>query len=226
VPLIPPGLARSVRQFDDAADRAFGRLRGNAVADHVFYGASAIGEHGLVWMGLGGLLALRGRDRRRAGARVAAGIIVESLVVNGGVKSLFRRGRPVHEAPRPLPLRIPITSSFPSGHASAAFFAATLLSDGDPALAPVYWTLAVIVSVSRIHVKIHHASDVVGGMVVGAGLGMLAKRLVPLDRPDSDGDLSGAAGAAAGRPRRATAGRAGEAPVTGITRPAERLAPT
>lgn len=153
------------------------------MADHLFYGASAIGEHGLVWMALGGVLALRGRAYRRAGGRVVAGIIVESLVVNGGVKSLFRRGRPVHDTPRPLPLRIPITSSFPSGHASAAFLAATLLSDADPVLAPAYWTLALIVSASRIHVKIHHASDVVGGMVVGAGLGLLAKRLVPLTRP-------------------------------------------
>jgi undecaprenyl-diphosphatase len=220
VPLLPPGFSRSISRFDAAADRAFDRLRGNAAADRLFYGASAIGEHGLVWMALGGLLALRGREHRRAGKRVAAGIIVESLVVNGGIKSLFRRSRPVHDTPRPLPLRIPITSSFPSGHASAAFFAATLLSDGDPALAPVYWTLAVIVSVSRIHVKIHHASDVVGGMVVGAGLGVLAKGLVPLDRPDAPSERGSAPKAAP------TAAAAAEAMVTGISRRAEGLAPT
>lgn len=221
MPFLPPGFSRSISRFDAAADRAFDRLRGNAAADRLFYGASAIGEHGLVWMALGGLLALRGRDHRRAAKRVAAGIIVESLVVNGGIKSLFRRSRPVHDFPRPLPLRIPITSSFPSGHASAAFFAATLLSDGDPALAPVYWTLAVIVSVSRIHVKIHHASDVLGGMVVGAGLGMLAKGLVPLvplGRPDVRSERGSAPNG--------TAAAAAEAMVTGISRRAGGLVPT
>jgi membrane-associated phospholipid phosphatase len=149
----------------------------------LFYGASAAGEHGLLWIGLGGLRALRGGSHARAARRIAVGIVIESLIVNGGIKSLFRRRRPVLEAPRPLRLRIPITSSFPSGHASAAFFGAALLSDGDEALAPLYYGLALIVSVSRIHVKIHHASDVVGGMIVGAGLGRLAKRLMPLDGP-------------------------------------------
>jgi undecaprenyl-diphosphatase len=150
------------------------------LADRVFYSASAAGEHGLVWIALGGLRALRGGTHRRAGRRIAVGIVIESLVVNGGIKSLFRRRRPVLTEPRPLHLRIPITSSFPSGHASAAFFGAALLSDGDEALAPLYYGLALVVSASRVYVKIHHASDVVGGMVVGAGLGRLAKRLMPL----------------------------------------------
>jgi undecaprenyl-diphosphatase len=183
VPLrLSPGLRRRVNGFDAAADRAFENLRGNPLADRLFYTASAVGEHGLIWIALGGLRALRGGAHRRAGARVAAGIIVESLVVNGGIKSLFRRGRPVIDAPRPLPLRIPITSSFPSGHASASFFAAALLADGDPAMAPLYYGVALIVSVSRVYVKIHHASDVVGGAVVGAALGRLAKRLAPLEQ--------------------------------------------
>jgi undecaprenyl-diphosphatase len=177
-----PALTRRAARFDAAVDKAFERVRGNPAADRIFYGASAIGEHGLVWMALGGTLALRGPRYHRAGARVAAGMIVESLVVNGGIKSLFRRNRPVHTAPRPLPLRIPITSSFPSGHASAAFFAATLLSEADPALTPLYWSLAVVVATSRVYVRIHHASDVIGGMVTGAALGQLAKRVVPLER--------------------------------------------
>ena len=53
--------------------------------------------------------------------------------------------------------------------------AAALLSDG-VAPKPVYYTLATVVAVSRIHVRIHHASDVVGGVVIGVGLGALAKR--------------------------------------------------
>ena len=56
-----------------------------------------------------------------------------------------------------------------------AFLAAALLSDGSRAK-PAYYTLATVVAVSRIHVRIHHASDVVGGVVLGVGLGALAKR--------------------------------------------------
>jgi undecaprenyl-diphosphatase len=178
---IPPGVARQVARFDRSVDRAFDRLRGQPFADRLFYGASAAGEHGLIWVGLGAVRALRGGTHVRAGRRIVIGIAIESILVNGGIKSLFRRRRPEVDTPRPLPLRIPITSSFPSGHASAAFFGAALLSDGDAALAPLYYGTAVVVAASRVYVKIHHASDVVGGAIVGAGLGRLAKRIAPLE---------------------------------------------
>ena len=41
---------------------------------------------------------------------------------------------------------------------------------------------AAIIAASRIYVKIHHASDVIGGVVVGVALGKLAKRIFPLHR--------------------------------------------
>jgi undecaprenyl-diphosphatase len=182
---LPAGAAARVERFDEAADRLFDRVRGHPIADRVCYGASALAEHGMIWVILGALRGLRGERHWRAAVRVGIGVGVESLVVNGGVKSIFRRSRPVVTAPRPLPLRIPITSSFPSGHASSAFFSATLLSDRDPALAPLYYGMAVVVAASRIYVKIHHASDVIGGVAIGTALGRAAKRVVPLEpRPD------------------------------------------
>jgi len=132
---------------------------------------------------LGAVRGLRGDHQWRPAVRVAAGVGIESIIVNAGVKSLFRRTRPVVIEPRPFPLRIPLTSSFPSGHATSAFCAATLLSDGDPKLAPLYFATATVVALSRIHVKIHHASDVAGGIVVGLVLGQIGKRLVPLHAP-------------------------------------------
>jgi len=42
--------------------------------------------------------------------------------------------------------------------------------------APLWWTLASVVAVSRAYVRIHHASDVVAGAVVGVGLGAIAIR--------------------------------------------------
>ena len=178
--------ARRIQRFDDVVDRAFQRLRGHRAIDRLFYGASAVGDHGMIWVMLGAVRGLRGDHHWRAAVRVAAGVGIESIVVNAGVKSLFRRTRPVVIEPRPFPLRIPLTSSFPSGHATSAFCAATLLSDGDPQLAPLYYATATVVALSRIHVKIHHASDVAGGIVVGLALGQIGKRLVPLRAPVPD----------------------------------------
>ena len=173
----------AIARFDVAVDRAFDRIRGHRAADRLFYGLSALAEHGLVWVMLGAVRGLRGERHWRPAIRVIAGLAAESIVVNGVVKSIFRRGRPHVDFTRPLPLRIPITSSFPSGHASSSFFAARLLSDGDPALAPAYYALATLVAASRVHVKIHHASDVIGGMAVGTALAEVLRRLAPLDRP-------------------------------------------
>jgi undecaprenyl-diphosphatase len=181
-PTVP--IPAAFEAFDSAVDEWFDtHLRSHRSVDLVMYSATAVGDHGLLWLALAGLQA---RRRRRDGAdwgpafvRVAAGLGIESLVVNGPVKWMFRRTRPVHAGPRPLHLRQPRTSSFPSGHAAAAFFGAALLRDDDPVW-PVYYVLAVIVAASRVHVRIHHASDVIGGILTGIALGELVRRMVPV----------------------------------------------
>jgi membrane-associated phospholipid phosphatase len=45
-----------------------------------------------------------------------------------------------------------------------------------------WFALAVLVAASRVYVRIHHASDVVGGLALGVVLGALARALWPLDR--------------------------------------------
>jgi undecaprenyl-diphosphatase len=111
---------------------------------------------------------------------------VESVLVNAGIKSLFRRRRPVPPMEHPHPFRHPVTSSFPSGHATAAFCGATLLADGDKR-APVYYAVAAIVAASRVHVRIHHASDVLGGAAIGLALGLIGRALSPLPDPPVKG---------------------------------------
>jgi undecaprenyl-diphosphatase len=171
-----------VGRLDTSVDSLFDGWRGRPAVDRLLYGASALGEHGTVWIMLAALRGLRGERHWKPAIRVMAGLAIESVTVNGVVKSVFRRRRPVLDIARPLPLRIPLTSSFPSGHASSSFFAARLLSEGDPRLAPAYYALAVVIAASRIHVKIHHASDVIAGAIVGTALAEGARRLIPLER--------------------------------------------
>lgn len=172
----------SVAVLDKAVDTAFDRIRGHKAADRAFYAASELGDFSLIWAILGALRGLRSEHDWHAAVRVGVGIAAESMLVNWGVKSLFRRARPAWEGVHPHRLRQPLTSSFPSGHATSAFNAAVLLSEDDP-LWPVYFGVATVVAASRIHVRIHHASDVVAGAALGAALGLLGRRLYPLSRP-------------------------------------------
>ena len=170
---------RKIARFDDRVDTAFDKLRGHPVSDRVFYSATNLGEHGLIWFILGALRGLRSEHDWHAAVRVGSGVVAESLLVNLGIKSLFRRTRPPWEIERAFAIRRPLTSSFPSGHATSAFTAAVLLSEDDD-LAPLYYAIAAVVATSRIDVKIHHASDVAGGIALGLLMGHLGRRMFPL----------------------------------------------
>jgi undecaprenyl-diphosphatase len=170
----PPHDLGPIARFDRAVDLAFDQLRGNPAADRIFYAATELGDFGLIWVLIGATRAL-GNDRHAASAaRLTATLAVESLVVNGVIKSFFKRERPVSQEPRPYKMRMPLTTSFPSGHSSTAVVAAMLLSDGS-AWWPLYWGIAGVVATSRIYVRIHHASDVVGGLATGLVIGTAAR---------------------------------------------------
>src|SRR5918998_6866544 len=166
MPLLSNHARKRIADFDTRVDGALDRVRGNPVADRLMYAASALGDHSLVWLMLGALRGLRSEHDWKAAVRVGAGLGAESALVNVGIKSLFRRARPPWEVDRPLRLRRPRTSSFPSGHATSAFTAAGLLADDDP-LWPAYYVVAAMVATSRVYVRAHHASDVIGGIPIG-----------------------------------------------------------
>jgi undecaprenyl-diphosphatase len=71
-------------------------------------------------------------------------------------------------------LRIPVDTSFPSGHASSSATMAVLLSERTP-FAPLWAGLAVGIGASRVHVGVHHGSDVVAGWAVGVVFGLLGR---------------------------------------------------
>jgi membrane-associated phospholipid phosphatase len=168
-----------VARFDEWADGRLERIRGNPVADAVFTNASRLGEFSLVWHVANGVRALTGPRRARQAPVLAALLAAESLIVNQGLKRLFRRERPTVAGDPRSPVRRPLTSSFPSGHASAAAFNAVILTgwDGRRSI-PLWWSLALLVATSRAYVRIHHPSDVVAGVATGAALGVLARRFL------------------------------------------------
>jgi membrane-associated phospholipid phosphatase len=166
-----------IDQFDERADALLEKLRGHPFTDRMFSTASHIGDFSMIWHGIG---LARGLVRGRPDQIIvlAALLGAESLIVNQGVKRLFRRERPTTVGDDRLPVRQPSTSSFPSGHASSATFAALILMSWDGRrLGTIWLTVAAVVGISRAYVRIHHASDVVGGAVVGALLGVAGRRL-------------------------------------------------
>ncbi|HEX3947453.1 MAG TPA: phosphatase PAP2 family protein [Acidimicrobiales bacterium] len=165
-------------QIDDRADVLFDRLRGRTGADGAAAVLSNLADYGLVWVVLaGGIGRHPGPARRRASEALALSGTL-SFGVNKAVKLLVRRERP--EAALQLgsvPVRAPSSSSFPSGHTLAAFSTAVMLPT-TPASTAACLTFAGAVAASRVHLGHHHASDVLGGAIIGAAIGLVGRRVL------------------------------------------------
>lgn len=166
-------LPAAVDRLDNAVDQLLDPVRDNSRMNWIMNRASAAGDWSKVWHVIGIISAVR---RRRPSDAVVLSVLLglESLIVNQGVKRLFRRERPTISGDHRSQVRTPSTSSFPSGHASAAAFALTIVSRrSGPKVAWALAPVAFLVAYSRVHVRLHHLSDVVAGAAMGHVLGRL-----------------------------------------------------
>lgn len=176
---------RGVRDVGIDADRARREPAAWSI-DVALRALSKSANKGRLWLSLAAVgSTLRGRSRRGA-LRGAGSLAVTSLIVNAVVKPVIRRNRPDIEG-TPLVRRLsrpPRTTSFPSGHAaSAAAFATGVFLEhriAGLALAP----LAATVGYSRVHVGVHHVSDVLAGAGLGVGVALAAQWWWPVLRLD------------------------------------------
>jgi undecaprenyl-diphosphatase len=173
-------LAALVRSVDDRIDAWFEPLRGNATLDGVAKLATGLGDYGAMWAATT-VWRARHTGPERARAVRALGIAgIESTVVNRALKATIGRPRPDADGlgltTSGVPVREPTSSSFPSGHTLAAFCAVTVMSRrGDRSGNALLFAAATTVGISRLHLRAHHASDVIGGAAIGVALGLVGR---------------------------------------------------
>ena len=142
-------------------DRAMSRLSRAADYSKLSLAASA------------GLAVAGGRRGRRAAADGLASIAVTATVVNVAVKPLWRRRRPdraIYEVPLARQVRMPVSSSFPSGHSASAFAFASGVAARWPNAAVPLRGLAALVAYSRVHTGVHYPGDVIIGSLLGVSI--------------------------------------------------------
>ena len=122
------------------------------------------------------LAATGGRRGRRAAGTGLASVAVTATFVNLGMKPLGRRPRPdraVGRVPVARHVRMPSSTSFPSGHSATAFAFATGVGHVlAPAAIPLHG-LAALIAYSRVHTGVHYPGDVIAGALMGTVLAQL-----------------------------------------------------
>ncbi len=133
---------------------------------------------------LGGLFGAQGIAFNNAKSRQTSVLLIGSFFISGvtaaGIKYVVGRERPNgSNDPEELGRHTP-DSSFPSGHTTTAFAAATVIAEQYPKwyiAAPMYG-LATGVGVSRMYASKHWASDVIAGAFLGTTISHLLRRHV------------------------------------------------
>ncbi len=104
---------------------------------------------------------MAGIERNRRGKdhalRTTDSLLTSSLFTEA-LKRIVREPRPRSSDNR---------TSFPSGHATAAFAVATMESHYHPRQAPYWYLGATLIAASRVQRHAHHVHDVVAGAAVG-----------------------------------------------------------
>lgn len=137
-----------------------------------------LGDAGLIWIILSiGLIIPK--KTRKIGFVMIIALILNGIICNIILKPMLARIRPfdVNTAIKLL-INKPRDFSFPSGHTSASFTAASVLFFRKSKLFVPSLVLAFLISFSRLYLYVHYPSDVLAGLVLGILCGYIGHRAV------------------------------------------------
>ena len=165
---------------------SFSALATPAFADSPRDREAHFASHGgnIAFLFLGTFLPLLtdGSGGRRQALRNADALITSTLL-SEGLKLIVREKRPDTSE----------RSSFPSGHATAAFAIARMQSARHPGQAVLWYGGAMLIAESRVHLHRHYTHDVIAGALLGIGTASIEQHqprgllLAPFIQPNRDG---------------------------------------
>ena len=140
---------------------------------------TSLGNMSIIWIAFI-IIFLSTREYKTMGKVMVLGFILNLIIVNLLLKNIFARVRPFNIVNH-ADLLIPTLKdgSFPSGHTSYAFtiFTIVLFMAKKKSLKVLTGILAVLIAFSRLYLYVHFPTDVIGGVIIGFILAILAMKI-------------------------------------------------
>ena len=146
-----------------------------AVLDSFFLAVTNIaGSYGQLWVIIAAALLIF-KKTRKAGVAVLLAYGMVFLMGQYGLKNLISRPRPCQiDLDFTLLVSRPSSSSFPSTHSAWAFGAATAIFMQHKKAGVAAFIAAALIAFSRMYLFLHFPTDVLFGIALGIGMGVLA----------------------------------------------------
>ena len=138
---------------------------------------SGIGTAGIIWFLITAVLFIKKKKGPLVFASIYGAGVTSWALVELILKPLVARVRPTELMGAIIVGSTSHDFSMPSGHATIAFAMATVLSQKEPKWRWLFFSLAILISLSRIYLGKHYPLDVIMGGFIGAAIGSLSHRV-------------------------------------------------
>ena len=144
--------------------------------DKVFAFITHLGDAGAIWITIG-VVMLFFKKYRKCGIAVLLSLALCAIITSGVIKPLAGRLRPFQIRDIVPYIAPPGGFSFPSGHTSSSFTAATAIFLYRKKEGAVAYVLAALIAFSRLYFYVHFPSDVLVGGVLGVLCAILVHKI-------------------------------------------------
>lgn len=155
----------------------------NNVLDKIMCLFTVIGDYGAVWLLLSLVLMLIPKTRK-CGFGILLSVAIGFVFGNAILKPLIGRQRPLDILPQFATGLIPRPhgQSFPSGHTTSSFAAATAVFASNKKCGVLAYAVAALIAFSRMYLFVHFPTDILGGIILGVFSAVAAEKIMKLGK--------------------------------------------
>lgn len=155
------------------------------ILDNIMIFVSALGDGGFIWIALGLLFLFIGSKHKiwqKRGLLLLFSLAANAMVCNLLLKPLVARTRPYDLYGYDILIPPVGDGSFPSGHTSASFAAATAIYAMNKKWGVAAYAFATLMGFSRLYLGVHFPTDVLAGAAIGVLMAKVVQRFFCMDR--------------------------------------------